>query len=118
LTLPLPGTLQRLITLARAVLLAVGLTGLSAALAQTSVAPLVLETRIPLGQVRGRIDHLAIDAKRRRLFVAELGNDSLAVVDLGAGKLLRTIAGFSEPRPGRTPRSRCLSQPADADGTV
>ena len=84
--------------LARVVLLAVGLTGLSAALAQTSVAPLVLETKIPLGQVRGRIDHLAIDAKRQRLFVAELGNDSLAVVDLGAGKLLRTIAGFSEPQ--------------------
>ena len=46
----------------------------------------------------GRIDHLAVDVKRRRLFVAELGNNSLGVVDLAAGKVLRTIAGLSEPQ--------------------
>jgi DNA-binding beta-propeller fold protein YncE len=48
--------------------------------------------------VSGRIDHLAMDTKRQRLFVAELGNDSLGVVDLAAGKVLRTIAGFREPQ--------------------
>jgi DNA-binding beta-propeller fold protein YncE len=48
--------------------------------------------------VQGRIDHLAVDVKRQRLFVAELGNNSLGVVDLAAGKLLRTITGFSEPQ--------------------
>jgi hypothetical protein len=32
----------------------------------------VLETKIPLGDVRGRIDHLGVDLKRPRLFVAEL----------------------------------------------
>jgi YVTN family beta-propeller protein len=67
-------------------------------LAQTTGAPLVLEAKIPLGEVRGRIDHLAIDAKRRRLFVAELGNNSLGVVDLAAGKVLRRISGLSEPQ--------------------
>ena len=36
--------------------------------------------------------------RRQRLFVAELGNDSLGVVDLAAGKVLRTIEGFSEPQ--------------------
>ena len=36
--------------------------------------------------------------KRQRLFVAELGNNSLGVVDLAAGKMLRTIAGMSEPQ--------------------
>ena len=61
-------------------------------------APLVLEAKIPLGQVSGRIDHLGIDMKRRRLLVAELGNDSLGVVDLAVGKVLRTIAGLSEPQ--------------------
>ena len=66
--------------------------------AQTAGAPLVLEAKIPLGQVSGRIDHLGIDVKRQRLFVAELGNNSLGVVDLAAGKVLRTIAGFSEPQ--------------------
>ena len=66
--------------------------------AQTAGAPLVLEAKIPLGQVSGRIDHLGIDLKRQRLFVAELGNNSLSVVDLAAGKVLRTVAGLSEPQ--------------------
>src|SRR5438132_5073731 len=66
--------------------------------AQTGGAPLVLEAKIPLGEVSGRIDHLAIDVKRQRLFVAELGNDTLGVVDLGAGKVLRTITGLKEPQ--------------------
>jgi YVTN family beta-propeller protein len=58
----------------------------------------VLETKIPLGDVRGRIDHLAIDSKRRRLFVAELGNNSVSVVDLAADKVLRRITGLNEPQ--------------------
>jgi hypothetical protein len=37
--------------------------------------PLQLEGKIPLGAVQGRIDHMAIDIARQRLFVAELGND-------------------------------------------
>jgi hypothetical protein len=39
-------------------------------------APLLLERKIQLGEVRGRIDHLAVDLKRNRLFVAELENDT------------------------------------------
>jgi DNA-binding beta-propeller fold protein YncE len=65
---------------------------------QASNAPLALERKIPLGEVRGRIDHLAIDTKRQRLFIAELGNNSLGVVDLAAGKVLRRIGGLSEPQ--------------------
>src|SRR5262249_24964941 len=49
--------------------------------------PLMLEAKIPLGEVRGRIDHMAVDLTRRRLFVAELGNDSVAVVDLDGRKV-------------------------------
>jgi len=66
--------------------------------AQTSNPPLALERKIPLGEVSGRIDHLGIDLKRQWLFVAELGNNSLGVVDLAAGKVLRTIGGMSEPQ--------------------
>jgi DNA-binding beta-propeller fold protein YncE len=66
--------------------------------AQTASPPLILEAKIPLGRVSGRIDHLGIDLKRQRLFVAELGNNSLGVVDLVAGKVLRRIAGLSEPQ--------------------
>lgn len=65
---------------------------------QTSSPPLVLEAKIPLGEVSGRIDHLGIDLKRQRLLVAELGNDSLGVVDLAAGKVARTVTGMSEPQ--------------------
>src|SRR5262245_53605896 len=60
--------------------------------------PLVLEQKIPLGEVRGRIDHLAINLARQRLFVAELGNNSLGIVDLAAGKVLRRIGGLEEPQ--------------------
>jgi DNA-binding beta-propeller fold protein YncE len=59
---------------------------------------LVLERKISLGEVRGRIDHLAVDLARDRLFVAELGNNSLGVVDLAARKLLRRIGGLDEPQ--------------------
>src|SRR6266446_2636364 len=82
---------------ARAILLIVMMVP-AAGEAQTGGAPLVLEAKIPLGEVSGRIDHLAIDVQRQRLFVAELGNDTLGVVDLAAGKVLRTIAGLKEPQ--------------------
>ena len=42
--------------------------------------------------------YLGINLKRQRLFVAELGNNSLGVVDLAAGKVLRRIADLSEPQ--------------------
>jgi YVTN family beta-propeller protein len=83
---------------ARAILLIVMTMVPAAGEAQTTGAPLVLEAKIPLGEVSGRIDHLAIDVKRQRLFVAELGNDTLGVVDLAAGKVLRTITGLKEPQ--------------------
>ena len=81
-----------------AILLAASLIWPAATRAQTASPPLILEAKIPLGQVSGRIDHLGIDVKRQRLLVAELGNNSLSVVDLAAGKVLRRIAGLSEPQ--------------------
>src|SRR6202040_4467294 len=50
------------------------------------------------GQIRGPIDRLSLDVERQRLFVAELGNNSLGVVDLALAKVLRTISGLSEPQ--------------------
>jgi DNA-binding beta-propeller fold protein YncE len=46
---------------------------------------------IPLKGMAGRLDHLAIDGKHGRLFVANLSNNSLDVVDLQAGKLVKQI---------------------------
>ena len=57
-----------------------------------------LEEKIPLGHVAGRIDHLAVDLDRRRLFVAELGNDSVAVIDLKTRKLFKRLPGFNRPQ--------------------
>jgi DNA-binding beta-propeller fold protein YncE len=42
---------------------------------------------IPLDSVEGRIDHFGLDAKGRRLFVSALGNDTVEVVDVTAGKV-------------------------------
>ena len=60
--------------------------------------PLILQMKIPLGDVKGRIDHLAIDHARQRLFVAEFDNNSLSVVDLKDHKILNRVAGLSEPQ--------------------
>jgi DNA-binding beta-propeller fold protein YncE len=81
-----------------AILLAASLLWPAATGAQTASPPLILKAKIPLGQVGGRVDHLGIDAKRQRLLVAELGNNSLGVVDLAASKVLHRIAGLSEPQ--------------------
>jgi DNA-binding beta-propeller fold protein YncE len=81
-----------------AILLAASLIWPAATDAQTASPSLILEAKIPLGQVSGRIDHLGIDLKRQRLLVAELGNNSLGVVDLAAGKVLRRTPDLSEPQ--------------------
>ena len=60
--------------------------------------PLALEAKIPLGTVKGRIDHMAVDADHRLLYVAELGNDSVAVVDLAERDVAHRIGGLSEPQ--------------------
>ena len=67
--------------------------------AQTTKGPVLnLEAKIPLGEVKGRIDHMALDPLRNRLFVAELENNSLAVVDLKRRKVVHVINRLSEPQ--------------------
>ncbi len=56
-----------------------------------------LERTIPLDGVGGRIDHLAYDPAHGRLFVAALGNDSLEVVDLEAGRRVRSLPAWQVP---------------------
>jgi hypothetical protein len=54
--------------------------------------PLVRVQKIVLaGPVGKRLDHLALDAERSRLFVANMANASLDIVDLMAGKVLKSI---------------------------
>ena len=60
--------------------------------------PLVLEAKIPLGDFRGRIDHPAVDVLRQRLYVPELGDDRLGIIDLEKRQTIRTITGLKEPQ--------------------
>jgi len=53
---------------------------------------------IQLPGVEGRIDHMAVDLQGERLFVAALGNNTLEVVDLKAGKRTDEIEGLREPQ--------------------
>src|SRR5215468_1241875 len=93
--------------------------GIARPIAQADSLPLQLEAKIPLGEVAGRIDHLAIDLSRQRLFVAELGNDSVAVVDLKAGKVKHVITGLKEPQGiGYVPSSDTVFVANAGDGTV
>jgi len=59
---------------------------------------LTLENKITLGNAAGRIDHLTVDLARQRLFVAELGNNSLGIIDLKERKLMQTIPGLKQPQ--------------------
>jgi WD40 repeat protein len=52
---------------------------------------------IVIPNVNGRIDHMAIDIRNQKLFVAELENNSLDIIDLKAGKRTHTV---SNNKPG------------------
>jgi len=72
---------------------------------------------IPLEGVEGRIDHLGLDAKGKRLFVAALGNDTVEVVDLAVGKVTKHIRNLSTPQGiGFAPESNRLAVANDKDG--
>src|SRR5689334_16664024 len=60
--------------------------------------PLKLVNTIPLDHVEGRIDHFGLDAGGQRLFMAALGNNTIEVIDLAAGKVVRHIKGLSTPQ--------------------
>ena len=109
--------LFRMAALASASILMLTCTAASAQSAEES--PLQLEAKILLGDVRGRIDHLAIDLRRQRLFVAELGNDSVGVVDLVTHSLLWTLTGLNEPQGvGYEPSTDTLYVANARDGSV
>jgi len=60
--------------------------------------PLKLIQKIPLPNVKGRIDHMDVDVRGKRLFVAGLENGTLEVVDLRAGKWARSVPGLKAPQ--------------------
>lgn len=77
----------------------VGGAALFAASAATGAPdPLVSDAAIPLPNTAGRIDHLAVDLARKHLFIAELGNGTVDVVDLATKKVVHRISGLDEPQ--------------------
>ena len=61
-------------------------------------AALRIDQTIPLPEVEGRIDHLAVDVLANRLFVCALGNNSVEVIDLQKGERVRSIARLGTPQ--------------------
>lgn len=101
------------------VAIAIGLAAGNAEAQAPESPPLRLEAKIPLGNVKGRIDHLAADLARQRLFVAELGNDTVGVIDLKTRKVLRTLTGLKEPQGvGYVPATDMLYVANARDGSV
>jgi hypothetical protein len=58
--------------------------------------PLKLIQTITLPGVAGRLDHMGVDLEQKRLFVAAVGNNSLEVVDLTGGKVIKSLTGFKD----------------------
>lgn len=83
----------------------------------SSSLQLVQTIRLP--NVSGRIDHMDIDLDGQRLFVAELENNSLDVLDLKAGKRIHSIGGLHEPQGvAFIPETKGIVVANGGDGTV
>jgi hypothetical protein len=64
----------------------------------TSVLKLI--QKIPMPNIKGRLDHFGVDIDGRRLFLAALGDDqnTVEVIDLKIGKRVTSIPGQSKPQ--------------------
>src|SRR3984893_7955656 len=81
-------------------LLAVCFIATFAGFATETSAPEKQELRlvqtIPLPGVTGRLDHMGVDLEKKRLFVAAVANNTLEVVDLTGGKVIKSLTGFKD----------------------
>ncbi len=73
------------------------LVGFLTILGVAAITPLQLLQSVPM-RVKGRIDHFSVDVKGSRLFMSALGNGTVEVIDLRAGKVIHTIRGLEEPQ--------------------
>jgi hypothetical protein len=64
----------------------------------TSSRLLALSGKILLGMTQGRIDHFSVDLNRGLLFVAGYGNNTVGIVDIKSGQLVRSICGLNSPQ--------------------
>ena len=66
---------------------------------------LVLERTIPLKGVSGCIDHMAVDLRHDRLFVAELGNGTVDAILLASGRSSTASRGSGNRKGSATRRT-------------
>ena len=84
-----------------------------------SAAVLVPAEKIALPNTQGRIDHMAVDLSRKRLYVAELGNGTVDVVNLATGKVIRRLTGLRAPQGiAYDPKADILAVASDEDGSL
>ena len=92
---------------------------LTATVPEPPPSALTLERTIALDDAAGRIDHMAVDLKRQRLFVAELGRGAVDVIDLSTGKVVKRISPLSEPQGvAFDPNSDLVAISSGGDGSV
>jgi YVTN family beta-propeller protein len=78
-----------------------------------------LVATVPMPNVDGRIDHMSIDVKGQRLFVAALGNNTLEVIDIKNAKQMHTISGLREPQGiAYTPNTNRIYVANGSDGSL
>jgi DNA-binding beta-propeller fold protein YncE len=68
------------------------------AMMAAAAPPLRLQHKVEMPDVDGRIDHLSIDPKTGRLFMAALGHYTIEVIDTSALRRSQTIRGVPEPQ--------------------
>jgi DNA-binding beta-propeller fold protein YncE len=72
-----------------------------------------------LTKVEGRMDHLSVDVRGRRLFATAFDNHTLEVIDLKTGRQVHTIPGLDEPQGAYyDPATNRLFVACGGDGTV
>src|SRR5256885_3408811 len=76
-----------------AILCAVSTLFVPTAPAQTA-PPLKLVATMPMPNLEGYLDHMSVDLKGQRLFVPGEYQQTLQIIDLRSGKVLRSITGF------------------------
>jgi DNA-binding beta-propeller fold protein YncE len=65
------------------------------------------------------MDHLSVDLKGQRLFATGVENNTVEVIDLRAGRQVRTIADLDEPQGAfYDPPTNRLFIASGGDGTV
>jgi DNA-binding beta-propeller fold protein YncE len=60
-------------------------------------APVELTTSIPLFGVTGRIGHMAYNNKQQLIYVAELSNNTMQVVDIQNKKVVHSVKSLNQP---------------------